>query len=160
VFSLIKEGIQKYKKHIYNTTYYLFAALIGSVFQLVLNPFVALFLEHRDYAIIGYYTSFNALLMPLITFSLPTYYSRHYFYIDVAERESLRNKIIVMTLIFSGIMSIISVIGLWLFCNVTNVSFPFFPYAIISIASIFFNGIYTILVVDIKLKRKALQFLN
>ena len=158
MFSLIKEGIQKYKKHIYNTTYYLFAALIGSVFQLVLNPFVALFLEHRDYAIIGYYTSFNALLMPLITFSLPTYYSRHYFYIDVAERESLRNKIIVMTLIFSGIMSIISVIGLWLFCNVTNVSFPFFPYAIISIASIFFNGIYTILVVDIKLKRKALQF--
>ena len=158
MFSIIKEGILKYKKHIFNTTYYFFAALIGSVFQLVLNPFVALFLEYKDYAIIGYYNSFNSLLMPLITFSLPAYYSRNYFYINAIERESLRNRIITMILIFSGCMSILSVIGLWSFCKITNVSFPFFPYAIISIASIFFNGIYSMMVVDLKLKRKASQF--
>jgi O-antigen/teichoic acid export membrane protein len=96
--------------------------------------------------------------MPLITFSLPAYYSRNYFYIDAIERESLRNRIITMILIFSGCMSILSVIGLWSFCKITNVSFPFFPYAIISIASIFFNGMYSMMVVDLKLKRKASQF--
>ncbi|MDY0222806.1 MAG: oligosaccharide flippase family protein [Desulfobacterium sp.] len=146
------------KKRILNIGFYLSASLIGAGIQLVTNPFLALYLEHEDYAITGYFGSFGSLLSPFIVFSLVAYYSRNFFILDEAERIRLKNTLILSLLFFSALMSVVSVLSLYLFFNVNNVSLPFFPYALLSVSSIFLNNFYVFMLTEYKMLRRAKSF--
>lgn len=144
----------------FNIGYYFAASLVGAAIQLALNPFLALNLEYLDYAIIGYYSSFNSLFAPLIMFSLSSYYCRQYFLVPGSERPRLRNTITIMSILLSAILALLSYLGLYTYCKILNVSLPFHPFALLSIATMFFNSTYTIFVVDLRMSRKAKKFLG
>jgi len=148
----------KNRKLITNISYYFFASLIGASIQLVLSPFQALYLEHEDFAITGYFTSFNSLLLPIITFSLISYYSRNFFLLDEKEREKLKNTLVIGMLFFSATISIISIMGLYWFFKINKVNLPFAPYAMLSVSNIFFNGFYTLILVELKMRRDAIGY--
>lgn len=135
------------------------ASLIGALIQLVMNPFLALKMEYYDYAVVGYFASFNALLSPLIFFSLASYYARNYFLVREEQRVVLRNTVTVMSLSLSLVLSAASLLVLRLYFGLSSVNFPFFPYALITISGMFFNSVYTIMVVDLRMSRKAKKFL-
>lgn len=141
-----------------NVGYYFIASLVGAGIQLVLSPFKALYLEHEDFAIIGYFGSFNSLLMPLITFSLVAYYSRNFFLLNDQDRERLKNTLLIGLLYFSAAISLLSIVGLYGFFIANKVSLPFAPYAMLSVSSIFFNAFYTFTLVDLKMRRDAKKY--
>lgn len=150
----------KSKKHLaWNVSYYFLASVIGAVVQLLMSPFLALKMEHYDYAIVGYFSSFNALVSPLMLFSLGAYYSRNFFRVDLETREVMRNTVTILSISLSFILSVVSLGGLYVYFRIANVSFPFAPYAFITISGLFFNSVYTIMVVDLKMNRKAKKYL-
>lgn len=63
------------------------ASIIPMFIHLVTNPLIALNMTPVDYAIVGYFTSFNSLLTPLITFYAFAYYTKRYF--ELADNERL-----------------------------------------------------------------------
>lgn len=151
----------KSKKHLaWNVSYYFLASVIGALIQLVMSPFLALKMEHYDYAIVGYFSSFNALVSPLILFSLGAYYARNFFRVDYETREVMRNTVTLLSIALSFIFAVLSLGGLYVYFRLVDVSFPFAPYAFITISGLFFNSVYTIFVVDLRMNRKAKQFMT
>jgi O-antigen/teichoic acid export membrane protein len=156
--SNIKSKIQKHNKNVKNGGFYFASSLLGMIINLIINPFIALNMTHKDFAITGYFASFNSLLLPFISFSFISYYSRKYFYLDNTQREHLRNTILIALVWFSLICSMLSMILLYLYFIKKNVSFSFYPYALLSIANIFFTNFYTFRLVDLKLKREVKKY--
>lgn len=154
------ELINKYKRIINSIGLYFGASLIPMLINLAINPLIAMNMQPRDYAIVGFYTSFNTLISPLIVFYMLHYYTKKFFEVDKQEREILKSTLIKLLIYFSGILSIICFISVGVYCFLLDVddSFPFFPYAFLSIFAIPFTGIYSLTTVDYRMQRKSLAF--
>lgn len=117
-------------------------------------------MQPRDYAIVGFYTSFSTLISPLIVFYMLHYYTKNFFEVNEEERQRLKATLIKLLIYFSGILSILSFIGIWIYYYVAGVaeSFPFFPYALLTVFAIPMTGIYSLTTVDYRMQRKSLAF--
>ena len=148
------------KKRFTNISLFLLSSLLKSSALLLINPFLAKNLSHNDYAIIGYFGSFNALFMPLINFSFVQYYSKQYFRISEDRREQVRDTLISAQIVFGILELLILSVCFYTYFRILEVGFPFFPYAILSLLTTFFNTFLTFKLVDLKLKREAKQYLQ
>lgn len=132
----------------------IFVALVG----VLLNPLFAANLSHEDYAIIGYYSSFNLLLLPLLNFSLFSYYSRNYYFTPEDKRDDLGNTILLSS-IFIGIISLFIFTSIfYLFHRFTNNNFPFFPYAILTFVQVYVGNTASFYLLKLRITRKANKY--
>lgn len=123
-----------------------------------MNPFLAANLSPKDYAIIGYFTSFSTLISFIISFSFLSYYSRNYYKIKEDERQLVLNTLIISQ-VFLGFVSLSFVfIGFYFYMQIAKVNFPFFPFAILCFIPVFFNSFYSFLLVEKRMKRQALSY--
>jgi len=154
--------ISKYSSYIKNMVDYFGASLIPMIVSIVTNPIFAYFLSPEDYAIIGYYTSFNTLLTPFVIFYMLHYYQRMYFKVDEDGREQLRALLIKSLFYFSFILLIIAIAGLFVYSTFIspNAELPFFPYGILALMPCWFTNFYTIKCVDLKMSRQSRTYLK
>lgn len=152
--------INKYKKTINSIGLYFGASMIPMLINLAINPLIAMNMQPSDYAIVGFYTSFNTLISPLIVFYMLHYYTKKFFECNNEERIRLKATLIKLLIYFSGILSILCFLVIWLYCFFTGVnkSFPFFPYALLTVFAIPLTGIYSLTTVDYRMQRKSLSF--
>jgi len=134
------------------------AAIVTSSISVLMNPFLAANLSPKDYAIIGYFTSFSSLISFIISFSFLTYYSNNYFKIKEDERQIVLNTLITAQ-VFLGFASLLfAFVGFYFYMHLAKVNFPFFPFAILCFIPVFFNCLYNFLLVEKRMKRQALSF--
>lgn len=152
--------MNKYVKTISSIGLYFGASMIPMLINLAINPLIAMNMQPRDYAIVGFYTSFSTLISPLIVFYMLHYYTKNFFEVNEEERQRLKATLIKLLIYFSGILSILSFIGIWIYYYVAGVaeSFPFFPYALLTVFAIPMTGIYSLTTVDYRMQRKSLAF--
>lgn len=139
---------------------YLSASLIPMILNLAMNPLVALNMTPRDYAITGYYNSFNTLISPLIVFYMLHYYVKRFYEIDAEERLKLKATIFKGLIFFSGFLSIISfffILGYVLLFN-GNSELPIYPYLLLSVFSLPLTGIYTLMLTDYKMNKDSKSY--
>lgn len=139
---------------------YFSASLIPMLLNLAINPFIAMNMEPYDYAITGFYTSFNTLISPLIIFYMLHYYTKRYFEVNENERFALKTTMIKSLMYFSGILSVLSFIGLAIYYFIADIdeSFPFLPYAFLTVFSIPLTGIYTLTLTEYRMSKRSLDF--
>lgn len=149
-----------YKQHIKASAWYLGASLLVAFISIAVNPLMAMNLSPDDYAIIGYYTAFNMLITPFVSFYLIHYYTKKYFELSDQEREKLKSVILVSLVFFSLLLAAISLGAIFLYTTLfnTNSKIPFFPYAFISILSLPLTGVFTLILVDYRMQRKGRAF--
>lgn len=125
--------------------------------NLVSNPLIALNMSPEDYAITGYYTSFSTLLSPLVVFYMLHYYTKRYFEVDEANRNILRATLAKSLIFFSGFMSLICFIGLYAYVSIFNTdsTIPFYPYAALTVFSLPITGVYSLMLVDLRMGRES-----
>ncbi len=147
-------------KHVFiNTSFYFFASIIRAVFSLAINPLIAMNMTHYDYALTGFYTSFNSLLLPFLSLMYGQYYSRKFFKLKTKdERDELASDLIVSRLIFNLFEIIFVLVAFTVYAKTQNIEFPIFPYAIITFSSIMFNSIYTFYLLTLKMRKNAKHF--
>lgn len=141
-----------------NSGIYFFSSLLVAIIGVVLNPIFALHLEHLDYAILGYFSSFNLLLVPLLNFSLFSYYSRYYYFIDEEKKGKLANTVLLSSIII-GFFSLVLFTGVFylLFSRQQN-SFPFFPCAILTFLQLYVANITNFYLIKLRVQRRAKQY--
>jgi len=150
--------LKKYLPQFRNFGLYFVSSLIVAVVGILLNPIYALHLSHEDYAIMGYYSSFNLLLLPLLNFSLFSFYSRHYYFILEEDRDSLGNTVLLSSMII-GFFALLVFIGLFYFIHgLTNNNFPFFPYAILTFTQVYIGNITSFYLVKMRVSRQANKY--
>lgn len=139
---------------------YFSASLIPMLINLAINPLIAINMQPSDYAIVGFYTSFNTLISPLIIFYMLHYYTKKFFECNEEEKIRLKSTLIKLLIYFSGILSILCFIGIWIYCFYADVSesFPFFPYSFLTVFALPLTGIYSLTIVDYRMQRNSLAF--
>lgn len=149
--------VQKYKLYIKNLTVYFGASLIPMIVSVLTNPIFAYFLSPEDYAIIGYYASFNTLMSPFILFYMLHYYQKMYFTCNDEEREQLKALIFQSLFYFSFFLLIIALIGIFIYTVFIspNEDLPYFPYGILALLPCWFTNFYTFMCVDLKMERAS-----
>lgn len=152
-------SLSKYTKTI---SQYFGASLIPMLLSLASNPFIAQNMSPEDYAITGYYSSFNSLMSPLIVFYMLHYYNKRFFEVDDVDKETLRATLVKALIYFSGIMSILCFCGLYIYIYFFNnaSTIPFSPYAALSLFSLPVTGIYSLMLADMRMCRKSKNFLR
>lgn len=149
-----------YLKRIGAFLQYFGSTLVVAIIQVCINPMMAKNLSPEDYATIGYFSSFNLLLTPLITFFLTNFYTQRYFRVREEERENIKATVIKLAIYLSFIMATVSIIGLYVYHVLINKSsdIPFSPYAFLTIFAIPFTGLYSLKLTEYRLKREAKKF--
>lgn len=154
------KGNNKLKTQISNLSLYLLANIIASGIGVLINPFLAANLSPNDYAIIGYYISLNTLFLPLISFSLISFYTRKFFIAEKEELIKIKNTILTFQ-ILAGLFSMFLII---LFFNIyakeVNLSLDVFPFLYLSISTIYFTNFFSFLLTEKRLLGKSKSFFN
>lgn len=151
--------IKKYRAYVKNLSLYFGASIIPMLINLIINPLVAMNMSHEDYAIAGYFTSFNTLLQPIIVFYMLHYYQKRFFELDDSNRLHLKAVIFKGLIGFSALMSVICFIIVLIFISFDdNFSFPIFPYLALSVFTIPLTGIYSLELSDSRMARKGTYY--
>lgn len=152
--------LYKFKKNVSNIGVYLLASLIPMGINLLINPLIALNMSPEDYAIVGFYTSFNSLLSPLISFYAFSFYTKRYFELDKDELVILKSTILQSLIFLSLLLALISLLGIYVYMQFFNndSSTPFLPYAFLSVFTLPLTGIVTLKLVDYKMQKKSKSF--
>lgn len=158
--NVVSKYINRYKTQINNLGIYFLAALIPMLLSLVTNPFIAKNMSPTDYAIAGYYTSFNSLFGPLVTFYLLHYYTKRYFELDEQKRLVLKSTLFKMLIFFSSIMFLVALFIVFIYTHFFNSDseIPFFPFAIMSMIVLPLGGIYSLTLVELRMSRNSRSF--
>lgn len=146
----------------YSTTVglYFMASLIPMVLNMVINPLIAINMSPDDYAVVGYYTSFNTLISPIVLFYMLHYYNKCYFELDEANRLKLKATIFKSLIFFSAFISLICVCGIIGYTKLFNAdsTIPLFPYVALSVLALPFTGVLSLAQADYRMGRKPKQF--
>jgi len=154
----VEKFVKRYALYAKTAGVYLLATVIGSLLNVLINPLLAMNLSPEDYATIGYYTAYNTLFTPLMGFFLIDYFLKNRFVLSDRDLRKLQATVIKLLIIFSGLISIICLLGLYFYIAATNVSIPFFPYAILSLVSSYLGLLYAFRTAELKIDRKASSF--
>lgn len=155
---LTKVNRKKINSGVKNFSFYLLTTIINTALMLIINPYLAKNLSHQDYAIIGFHNSFNILLLPLLNFSLTSYYLRHYFLTPADERGVLKDTINKMIVLWGLFSMVICYIGFYFFFRIKNIDIPFYPYFVLSMLTVYANNFIVMQQIEYRLTRKAKSF--
>lgn len=154
--------IQQYSKSIKNVGYYFAASFIPLLITLALNPLYSLYLTPKDYAIIGYYNSFNILFSPFILFYFNQYFMREYFYRDEAGKIKLKIMILKAFTIMPFILGFVAIFFIYIYKTCFNkgseILFP--PYAFLALLPSMLVGLYRLELIEHKVKRDGKGYLK
>lgn len=150
--------ISKYKSYAMSAGLYMLASLIPALLSLVTNPWIAKNMTPSDYAVVSYYTSFNSLFTPIIGFFAIDYYLRRYYRVSEEERFRLKGNIIKFFLLLSGLTSALCLLGLFVFVTTTDVSFPFLPYAPLTLEGIYIALLYSFQLAEYRIAGESRRF--
>ena len=139
---------------------YFSASLIPMLLNLAINPLIAINMSPQDYAITGYYTSFSTLLSPLIAFYMLHYYTKRYFEVTEEQRIELRAILFKALIYFSGFIAILCLLGLIIYIKIFNKdsTLPLMPYAAFAVLALPLTGVYSLLLVDLRMSRNSKSF--
>ena len=114
-------------------------------------------LTHEDYAVLGFYQSFNLLLAPLLSFSLFSFYSRNYYFVPEKEKDDLGNTVLMGSIIIGFLALFLFVFVFYLlYGNESN--FPFFPFAILVFSQLYVANITSFHLMQLRITRKAKSY--
>ena len=148
------------RTYVQSISLYFGASLIPMILNLISNPLIAMNMTPTDYAITGYYTSFSNLLSPLIIFYILHYYTKRYFEVNDEERINLKATLLKSLIYFSGFISIISLVILCIYIKIYNSTsdIPLMPYVALSVLSLPLTGVYSLLLIDLRMSRNSKVF--
>lgn len=153
-------ALDKYLKYVKHLGIYFGASMIPMVLGLVTNPLIASNMSPEDYAITGYFTSFNSLLQPIIVFYMVVYFIKEFYRLNEEERKYQFAVIAKALIWFSGIVTVICFFGVLIYIKyfTTDFSMPISPYLEMAVFSIPFCGLYNLIQSRYRIDRKASEF--
>lgn len=146
------------KTRLFNVSIYLWAAVIPSLINVLLNPFLAKALSAKDFAIIGYYSSFNLIVLPFVSLSFINYYTKIYFNKTSEERILTRDTLLSCSLVFSPLLTMVSLVIFFIFAKATHVNLPIYPYLFLSFFVNIFGYYFTFYQTELKMQGNAKKY--
>ena len=134
---------------------YFMASLIPMLLMALANPLIAINMSPEDYAVYGYYSSFTALISPVIVFYMLHYYTKRYYELSPEDRLRLRAMLFKALIFFSLAVSITCLALLYVYLRFFNedLEFPIFPYLALMVFAIPLTGIFKLEQTEFRMAR-------
>lgn len=149
---------KRFNTYFKNAGLYFLSSIFSAIIGVLLNPFLAMNLSEYDYAILGYYSSFNLLLIPLLHCCLITYYARQYYFVDSDRRETMGNTILIAINAIGLVSLALFLVIFYFISKKTNISIPFVPYAILTFVQLFISNNTTFYLTKLRIQRNAKRY--
>ncbi|MHA6259957.1 lipopolysaccharide biosynthesis protein [Sporosarcina sp. CAU 1771] len=151
---LVKNNIVNIK----NSLFFLAPSVIALFINLFTFPIFSRNMTSHDFAVMGYFESISQIFLPVMNLSFYSYYMKDFF-----KRTPEENKTVQVTLMIflTGSNLILVSVGLLLlftYFELANVSFPLFPYALISLSTIYFMTYAAFLGIEYKMRKEGFKF--
>ena len=152
--------IERSHRQVANLGVYFMASLVPMVLSLAANPLLASNLSPEDYSIIGYYSAFTVLFTPFVTFYLLNYYTKRYYELTPDRRNILRGTLVRALSTMSFLLAALSLMFLYIYMSFFNAEseIRFLPYALLANVSIPLTGVYSLALVDYRMRRDSKGF--
>lgn len=137
---------------------YFFTSIITAVIGILINPFLSVGLNHKDFAILGYYSSFNILFMPLVSLVLSNFYARKYYLVDDNKKKEIYQTILSIYIIFGLLLLALLILVYYFYHKFFVSSIEFFPYAIMSFLPLYFSNFYNLYLLDLRMGNNAKRY--
>lgn len=156
----IFEQAKRIKPYLANLSVYFLASLVPMFLSLVSNPFVAKNMSPCDYAIVGYYSAFITLFTPFVNFYFVHYFTKRFYEVDASEREKLKATIFKSFISLSFVMTLVAILLILVYYVLANKSseIPFLPYALLALFRMPLSCIYSLELIDFKMRRQSKPF--
>ncbi len=147
------------RKNIINSFYYFGSTFIAFLISIYTQPIFSKYLELKDFAIIGYFSSITAILYPLFSMSLPFYYLARYWNLENDETPEKNLSFILNFLnIANVIIAIVSFIVISIYFKALNVTIPLTPFIFIVLVQSFFEKYKTYYLIECRAQKNGLSF--
>lgn len=158
----LNNTVKENKSRIYSIGRYFMASLVPLILNLATNPLVAQNMSAEDYAIVGYFKSYNSLILPVVLFYVLHYYTKRFYEVDVKKRVQLKAYIFKFLLTGSFALGMLSIFGIYLYTVFFNKNsqIPLLPYVWISMMSLPLTGLYSLTLTDYKMDMQSKKFLS
>lgn len=140
-----------------NFVAYFIASIIGPIANILINPVLAKNLSHQDYTIIGYFTSFNLLIVPLISFNLITYYLKSYSTLNTSTKNEFESTILVGITII-GFISLLIISFIFSVFFKSQTSLLFFPNGFFCFAQLYLSSFYILFLLKNRLENNVKKY--
>lgn len=147
--------LSKWSNYFKNAGLYFVSSLVVAIIGLLLNPTMARNLSPEDYAVLGYYASFNLLLMPLLHGCILTYYTRQYYFTEESQRDVLGDTILISMNVLGAVSCLLFTGLFYIFHRTTGNSFPFFPYAVLTFVQLYISNNVNFYLAKLRITREA-----
>lgn len=159
-FSLInlfyKKGLFK---NLHNAGLYFLGSIIQSILALFTQPIYSLHLTANEFGIIGYFDAIKSLFAPIFIFSISSVYLMKYFKQSEDENKKLLFNLTFYLCCFNTIVIFICYGILYLYFRYMNVNIPLTPFAWFILVALLLDNIKSIVLINFRIRKKALNFL-
>lgn len=155
---MIKSFLIKYYKYFVNSGFYLGGSLVQLVFAFFSQPVYASYLSAKDFGILGYYGSVQGFFTPMFIFGMTQYYMMNYFRQNETENKSFLFNILAYLSVANIMVSALGFLGLKFAFKSLSVGVPFMPFSILIFLILYFNIFTTFLLINLRIRKKAISF--
>ena len=154
----LNDSVISLKKISKNSIIYIVGDFATKGINFLLIPLYTSLLSTSDYGITGVLNSLASFLAIFFSLQLFTAVSINYYKLDQLDRKQLINSVTILTIVISGLFSVLlMVFGRGMFELILK-DIPFSPYVIIVIGAAAFSGPTEILKAKLNIQEKSVQY--
>jgi len=158
LFATAIASAARYRRYVNSSLLYLMSSVLTAAIALLINPAMASNLSPSDYALLGYLTSFNYILVPLFSFSLVSYFLRNYFKLSEERREVVSDTILIALTAY-GFMALLGSLSIfYIYARWSGLNFSYYPYVLLAFAPVYLNNMLVFFQVTCRVRRDAAKF--
>ena len=150
------------KREIYtkllNGFFYFGSSIVALLFSLFTFPIYSSYLSVEDFGLIGYFASLASFIAPLFNLSLSNFYLMKFFKQNEEQNKKDLFNIIFYLSINNVIISVLFMFIGYYYFNLTNVSYPFFPFFILMLGTAFFEPYKMFLLQQYRIRKQGFMF--
>ncbi len=161
IFNRLKELLYSKSsliKSIKNAGLYFLGSIVQSAFALFTQPIYSSYLSAEEFGIIGYFAAISSFFTPLFILSMTSVYLMRYFKQDEKTNKEMLFNITFYLLILNTLTLFVGYAGIYFYFKHFGVEIPLNPFAWYILIALLLNNIKSIVLINFRIRRKALSF--
>ncbi|MDQ0155371.1 hypothetical protein [Robertmurraya andreesenii] len=154
----LRDILNAYAVNIKNIVYFFMPSIIGLFINLITFPIFSKNFSSFDFAVTGYFDAIAQIFLPIMNLSFYSFYMKDFFKRSDEENKEVRATLVMFLSFINICIILVGLILLFIYFNSAKVTFPIFPYGILSLGAIYFSIFVSFLGIDYKLRKQGLKF--
>lgn len=145
-------------KNIYDAGLYLSGSIVQAILSIIAQPIYSKYLSSEEFGIIGYFLSIQNIFTPLFILGITSVYLMKYFKQSESDNKKLLFNLTFYLFCINILCSFIGYYLIYSYFKYSHVIVPLNPFAWFIFLTLLLNNIKSIVLINFRIRKKALSF--